>query len=108
MTVPVIELSGVGRRYDSGPPALDGVVAREIAVRRALGARVADIMRQLVVEALAIAAAAGALGLGLAIVKRIMQVKESCMPAPRKERWPSADSSMGRPLRWKYSSSRSM
>jgi predicted permease len=40
---------------------------REIAVRRALGAGFADVVRQLLVEALAIAAVGGVLGLALAI-----------------------------------------
>ncbi len=40
---------------------------RELAVRRALGARVGDIVRQLLAEALAIAAAGGAVGLAVAV-----------------------------------------
>lgn len=40
---------------------------REIAVRRALGAAFADILRQLLVEAIAIAAAGGVFGFGVAI-----------------------------------------
>ncbi len=49
--------------------------AREIAVRRALGARTADIVRQLFVESLMIAAMGGALGLGVAIaVLRLLVV----------------------------------
>lgn len=41
--------------------------AREIAVRRVVGARGSDILRQLLVEALAIAVAGGVLGFGVAI-----------------------------------------
>jgi putative ABC transport system permease protein len=40
---------------------------RELAVRRALGASVGDIVRQLLAEAIAIAAAGGAIGLAVAV-----------------------------------------
>lgn len=49
--------------------------AREIAVRRALGAGVGDIARQLFVEAMAIAAIGGVLGFGVAVaVLRLLVV----------------------------------
>ncbi|HET7551106.1 MAG TPA: ABC transporter permease [Gemmatimonadaceae bacterium] len=53
--------------------------AREIALRRALGAGVGDIARQLLVEAIAIAAMGGALGFGVAVA--VLRLLVACAPA---------------------------
>jgi predicted permease len=56
---------------------------REIAVRRALGASFADIARQLFVEAVALAAAGGALGFGLAFLLLRLLVRLAPTNLPR-------------------------
>jgi predicted permease len=57
--------------------------AREIAVRRALGAEYTDIVRQLIVEAMALAMAGGALGLLLADVLLHLLVRYAPPQLPR-------------------------
>jgi predicted permease len=57
--------------------------AREVAVRRALGAGYGDIVRQLVVEALLLAAAGGALGFALAELLLRLLVRLAPTQLPR-------------------------
>jgi predicted permease len=57
--------------------------AREIALRRALGASVGDIVRQLLIEAIAIAAMGGALGFGMAVVGLRLLVAYAPVNVPR-------------------------
>jgi predicted permease len=57
--------------------------AREIALRRALGAGVGDIARQLLVEAIAIAAMGGALGFGVALAVLRLLVAYAPANVPR-------------------------
>jgi predicted permease len=57
--------------------------AREIALRRALGAGVGDIARQLLVEAIAIAAMGGALGFGVAVAVLRLLVAYAPANVPR-------------------------
>lgn len=57
--------------------------SREIAVRRALGAGYGDIVRQLLVEAMALAAAGGILGFGLAAILLRLLVRFAPPQLPR-------------------------
>jgi putative ABC transport system permease protein len=56
---------------------------REISVRRALGAGYGDIVRQLVVESLALAVAGGALGFGLSVALLRVLVRFAPSQVPR-------------------------
>ena len=69
--------------------------AREIAVRRALGARVGDIVQQLLVEALAIAVAGGVLGFGVAHVVLRLLVAYAPPGLPRLDQVQLAGASVG-------------